>query len=596
MKKILFIAFASILGIAILLSMVVIFKIGEKNDINQIVTTGKINLVDGTYIIDDESVTLRSGFAESNIVDGSSSKKITRYFGNDAIGDLNNDGKNDIAFLLTQETGGSGIFYYVAVALGTNNGYTGLNAVLLGDRIAPQSTEIKDGKVIVNYAVRNVDEPMTTKPSIGVSTYLFLEDNILKIYELPSQIISYLVSSEDSLKYCNGSEMDSDGYRETINTEKTFSIQDANLSKAELAKAVINEVTSDMCHDALTNLNISEKDGVVYIPDFGAWAGVSIVMCSCKPLAEVNLLRISGINEVIWSAPITSFDECVATGAPVMESYPRQCRYNNKTFVEDIGNELDKSDLIIINNPRPNQTVSSPILINGEARGNWFFEASFPIFLTDWDGRIIAEGYATAKSDWMTTEFVPFEATLEFSIDKDIYSNKGTLILKKDNPSGLSEFDDALEIPVILNNGEIAKVCTMEAKICPDGSAVGRTGQNCEFAPCPMPNSILPYDSGVEGVITLGPTCPVMRVGDDSCNDKPYATDIQVIAKGSIEGSIFVNTSSDKNGVYKIMLPPGEYTIKPVGGSVLPRCESKEIIIDPSKVIKVDFSCDSGIR
>lgn len=28
-------------------------------------------------------------------------------------------------------------------------------------------------------------------------------------------------------------------------------------------------------------------------------------------------------------------------------------------------------------------------------------------------------------------------------------------------------------------------VCTMEAKLCPDGSAVGRTGPNCEFAPCP---------------------------------------------------------------------------------------------------------------
>jgi len=34
--------------------------------------------------------------------------------------------------------------------------------------------------------------------------------------------------------------------------------------------------------------------------------------------------------------------------------------------------------------------------------------------------------------------------------------------------------------------------CTMEAKICPDGSAVGRSGPNCEFAPCPgiqSPNS-----------------------------------------------------------------------------------------------------------
>src|SRR5574342_37522 len=29
------------------------------------------------------------------------------------------------------------------------------------------------------------------------------------------------------------------------------------------------------------------------------------------------------------------------------------------------------------------------------------------------------------------------------------------------------------------------KACTEEAKLCPDGSAVGRTGPNCEFAPCP---------------------------------------------------------------------------------------------------------------
>lgn len=33
------------------------------------------------------------------------------------------------------------------------------------------------------------------------------------------------------------------------------------------------------------------------------------------------------------------------------------------------------------------------------------------------------------------------------------------------------------------NTGAVA--CTMEAKICPDGSAVGRQGPNCEFAKCP---------------------------------------------------------------------------------------------------------------
>ena len=29
------------------------------------------------------------------------------------------------------------------------------------------------------------------------------------------------------------------------------------------------------------------------------------------------------------------------------------------------------------------------------------------------------------------------------------------------------------------------KACTLEAKLCPDGTSVGRTGPNCEFAPCP---------------------------------------------------------------------------------------------------------------
>src|SRR3989344_7562332 len=148
------------------------------------------------------------------------------------------------------------------------------------------------------------------------------------------------------------------------------------------------------------------------------------------------------------------------------------------------------ADLIRINSPRSNQSVASPLTILGEARGNWFFEASFPVFLTDWDGRILAQGIATAKSEWMTTDFVPFEATLTFTVDKNPYSNRGTPILLKDNPSGLSIYDDALEIPVVFtgvtgNTNPPPIACTQEAKICPDGSVVGRVGPNCEFAPCP---------------------------------------------------------------------------------------------------------------
>jgi len=134
--------------------------------------------------------------------------------------------------------------------------------------------------------------------------------------------------------------------------------------------------------------------------------------------------------------------------------------------------------------------------------------------------------------------------------------------------------------------------CTMEAMLCSDGSSVGRVGPNCEFAECP----ILPFDSGVEGVVMLGPTCPVIREGDDSCYDKPYATIVQVIAVGSPNSSPFAVVESDKQGKYKIMLPPGEYALQPVGGSVMPRCETKEITIEPAKIIEVNLSCDTGIR
>ena len=145
---------------------------------------------------------------------------------------------------------------------------------------------------------------------------------------------------------------------------------------------------------------------------------------------------------------VSNFEECVAAGNPVMESYPRKCTANGQTFTENIGNELEKTGLIHLNSPRPNETVSSPLIVEGEAVGNWFFEASFPVFLVDWDGVIIAQGIATAQGDWMTENFVPFTATLTFDTATSTYSNRGALILKKDNPSGLPENDDALEIPV----------------------------------------------------------------------------------------------------------------------------------------------------
>jgi hypothetical protein len=107
-----------------------------------------------------------------------------------------------------------------------------------------------------------------------------------------------------------------------------------------------------------------------------------------------------------------------------------------------------KDDMIVLDSPLPGATISSPLTITGKARGNWYFEASFPIILTDWDGRIIAEGHAEAQGDWMTTNYVPFKAVLTYTKPDTSVSNRGSLILKKDNPSGEPKNDNALEIEV----------------------------------------------------------------------------------------------------------------------------------------------------
>lgn len=133
-----------------------------------------------TFIIEGQPVTLVNGRAEAFADPGSTSKVVTQYFGNVATGDLDGDGAPDIAFLLTQNSGGSGTFYYVVATLvAADGGYQGTNAILLGDRIAPQTTEIRNGEVIVNYAERKAGEPMTAQPSVGVSKYLKMEGTTL---------------------------------------------------------------------------------------------------------------------------------------------------------------------------------------------------------------------------------------------------------------------------------------------------------------------------------------------------------------------------------------------------------------------------------
>lgn len=115
----------------------------------------------------------------------------------------------------------------------------------------------------------------------------------------------------------------------------------------------------------------------------------------------------------------------------------------SSSVVNDFVNE--KSELILVDNPQPNQVVTSPLEISGKARGTWFFEADFPVRLYDSEGKEIAVGIAQAQGEWMTEEFVPFKATLTFTMP---LADKGELVLEKSNPSDLPENADSLRIPI----------------------------------------------------------------------------------------------------------------------------------------------------
>lgn len=174
-------------------SIAVIIIVGMYMGTSDDVSVG-VDPQNATYIIEGRVVTLANGVSEIEAAPGSAARIITRYFGNEVRHDLDGDGREDVAFLITQEAGGSGVFFYIVAALNTPRGYRGSQAFLLGDRIAPQTTSMDEGKtvrgtdrqnvIVVNYAVRQSGEPFTTQPSVGKSLWLKLDPVTMQFGEV----------------------------------------------------------------------------------------------------------------------------------------------------------------------------------------------------------------------------------------------------------------------------------------------------------------------------------------------------------------------------------------------------------------------------
>ena len=109
-------------------------------------------------------------------------------------------------------------------------------------------------------------------------------------------------------------------------------------------------------------------------------------------------------------------------------------------------------DIIRISNIQKKQVIDRPVSIQGEARGTWFSEASFPIAILDNDDNVLGEVVAVALDDWMTEEFVPFQAVTSFLPST---TKKGMMVFKKNNLSDLRELDDEVHLPILFGNKKV---------------------------------------------------------------------------------------------------------------------------------------------
>ena len=101
--------------------------------------------------------------------------------------------------------------------------------------------------------------------------------------------------------------------------------------------------------------------------------------------------------------------------------------------------------------------------------------------------------------------------------------------------------------------------------------------------------------SGIEGKVTIGPTCPVQRLDDPNCDDLAYPAVIHVNTTNGIWVTRF---EADAQGMFKVELEPGQYTIDPQTPKegFLPRASSQDVTVVSGVFTTVNIQYDSGLR
>lgn len=103
--------------------------------------------------------------------------------------------------------------------------------------------------------------------------------------------------------------------------------------------------------------------------------------------------------------------------------------------------------------------------------------------------------------------------------------------------------------------------------------------------------------SGVSGLVHLGPQCPVETPGDP-CEDAPAANVTvtvgeQIPGDSYAIGKVVASATTDADGGFRIAIAPGDYVVTADAGM---SCELMDARVTTGAYSKVDIPCDTGIR
>ncbi len=106
---------------------------------------------------------------------------------------------------------------------------------------------------------------------------------------------------------------------------------------------------------------------------------------------------------------------------------------------------LESEPEIIVNQPGLGAVISSPVVVNGQAPGTWFFEAVLPMSIETAAGEVLAEEIFVTDQDWMTEELIDFSLDIEFDTAD---TNLGSLKIIKNDVSDIPRNKNFFYLPV----------------------------------------------------------------------------------------------------------------------------------------------------